>query len=199
MKKQYLIDLTTSLAVWCGDTVPVLTSTNAKCGSDIFLCYNENNSMAFEADEVTDFAQNKYRVAGQGLVVDPSRVEPDNSQSLAQARLKKIEEIKLFRDNRVQNGGYKVGEHWYHSDTFSRTQQMALVMYGANMPNGIMWKTMENGYLPMTPTLAMQIFGAAAMSDQINFTCAATHMANVLASNNPESYDYSANWSPSLK
>lgn len=76
MRKIYLIDMETSLAVWCGDVIPILTSSQAKCGDDLFLCYNENNSAAFEADEVADFLQNKFKVTDGSIILSPDWVEP---------------------------------------------------------------------------------------------------------------------------
>src|SRR5574343_1699234 len=56
--------------------------------------------------------------------------------------------IQVERDRR-RAGGYKVGNYWFHSDDTSRIQQIALVMMGAGMPAGIMWKTMSNEMVPM--------------------------------------------------
>ena len=79
------------------------------------------------------------------------------------------EEIKRERDRRTQQGGYQVAGKWYHSDTFSRTQQMGLVMMGAGIPNGLQWKTMDGSFVAMTQTLAGQVFAAAAASDAALF------------------------------
>ena len=75
------------------------------------------------------------------------------------------EAIKAERDRRTQQGGYQVAGKWFHSDTFSRTQQMGLVMMGAGIPNGLQWKTMDGSFVAMTQTLAGQVFAAAAASD----------------------------------
>ena len=75
------------------------------------------------------------------------------------------EAIKQERDKRIQAGGYQVAGKWFHSDTFSRTQQMGLVMMGDNIPADLRWKTMDGSFVTMTPTLANQIFMAAAQSD----------------------------------
>lgn len=104
------------------------------------------------------------------------------------------DKIKTERDRRIQNGGYKVGTKWYHSDTFSRTQQMGLVMLGANIPANTPWKTMDGSFVVMTQTLAGQIFGAAAASDIAIFTAAETHRAAMEASADPAAYDYSTGW-----
>jgi hypothetical protein len=89
--------------------------------------------------------------------------------------------IKAERDRRIQKGGYKVGANWYHSDTFSRSQQMGLVMMGAAIPTGLQWKTMGGGKVTMTQALAAQIFQAAAMSDIAVFAAADKAIANLAA------------------
>ena len=77
--------------------------------------------------------------------------------------------IKQERDRRTQSGGYQAAGKWFHSDTFSRTQQMGLVMMGAGIPNGLQWKTMDGSFVTMTQTLAGQVFAAAASSDAALF------------------------------
>lgn len=104
--------------------------------------------------------------------------------------------IKTERDRRIQNGGYKVGTKWYHSDTFSRTQQMGLVMMGTSLPAGIQWKTMDGSFVTMTPTLAGQIFGVAASSDIAIFGAAEAHRAAMDASADPSTYDFTGGWPP---
>lgn len=102
--------------------------------------------------------------------------------------------IKAERDRRIQSGGYKVGAKWFHSDTFSRTQQMGLVMMGANIPVGTQWKTMDGSTVTMTQTLAGQIFGTAAASDIAIFEAAETHRVAMEASADPATYDFSTGW-----
>ena len=102
--------------------------------------------------------------------------------------------IRSERDRRLQSGGYKVGEKWFHSDTFSRTQQMGLVMLGASIPENTPWKTMDGTFVTMTQALAGQIFAAAAVSDIAIFAAAETHKAIMEASDDPASYDFSAGW-----
>lgn len=104
--------------------------------------------------------------------------------------------IKTERDRRIQNGGYKVGAKWYHSDTFSRTQQMGLVMIGANIPANTPWKTMDGSFVIMTQTLAGQIFGTAAASDIAIFSAAEAHRVAMEASADPAAYDFTGGWPP---
>lgn len=102
--------------------------------------------------------------------------------------------IKAERDRRKNDGGYKVGTNWYHSDTSSRIQQLGLVMMGANLPANLYWKTMGGGFVVMTQTLALQIFQTAAASDMAIFTVAEQKKAEMLASANPATYDYLSGW-----
>ena len=102
--------------------------------------------------------------------------------------------IKAERDRRKNDGGYRVGVNWYHSDTSSRIQQLGLVMMGAGLPANLYWKTMDNGFVLMTQTLALQIFQTAAASDMTIFTVAEQKKTAMLASATPASYDYLSGW-----
>lgn len=104
--------------------------------------------------------------------------------------------IQQERDRRKLTGGYKVGNYWFHSDNTSRIQQLGLVMLGVNMPSGIMWKTMSGEFVPMTPTLAGQIFQAAALSDISVFSIAEQKKTTMIASTDPATYDYLSGWQP---
>lgn len=99
--------------------------------------------------------------------------------------------IQAERDRRKSTGGYQVGAHWYHSDDTSRIQQLGLVMMGANLPSNIMWKTMGGEFVQMAPTLALQIFAAAAASDTAIFTVAEQLKAQVNSmTTDPEQFNY---------
>lgn len=104
------------------------------------------------------------------------------------------EQIKAIRDRKTQQGGYKVGTDWFHSDTFSRTQQIGLTIMGAAMPQGIMWKTMSGSFVTMTPTLAQQIFAAAGAQDAALFGYAEQLKAQVEAAADPTTVDIEAGW-----
>jgi hypothetical protein len=95
--------------------------------------------------------------------------------------------IKHERDKRIENGGYRVGDNWYHSDKTSRDQQMSLYAdakeieaaggnMAAPMPNPalpsqpLLWKTLNGPYVAMTPALAIAIRSAAKVQQ------AALHM-----------------------
>lgn len=109
-------------------------------------------------------------------------------------RSAKWEAIKAERDRRTENGGYKVGAKWFHSDQKSRSQQLGLVLLGAGIPAGLQWKTMDGSFVTMTATLAQQVLAAAAASDQAIFAAAEAHKAAMEASADPASYDFSGGW-----
>lgn len=100
----------------------------------------------------------------------------------------------LAERDRRRSGGVKVGTYWFHSDDASRIQQLGLVMFGANMPNNIMWKTMSGAFVLMTPTLATQIFQAVAVSDMTIFSVAEQKKAALLVSASPQTFDYLTGW-----
>lgn len=104
------------------------------------------------------------------------------------------EAIKAERDRRAQEGGYLAAGKWFHSDTFSRTQQLGLLMMGPSVPDGLQWKTMDGTFVPMTPTLAGQIFTAAATQDAAMFAHAEALRAAVNAAEDPEAVDITAGW-----
>lgn len=147
---------------------------------------------------VDDFRGQSYWLNGiehkiMSLGITPP-VESTTSETNSQKRERAWSYIKAERDRRIQSGGYKVGSKWFHSDTFSRTQQMGLVMMGANIPAGTPWKTMDGSTVTMTQTLAGQIFGTAAASDISIFAAAEAHRVAMEASADPATYDFSTGW-----
>ena len=100
------------------------------------------------------------------------------------------EAIKSERDKRIQTGGYQAAGKWFHSDTFSRTQQMGLVMMGADIPDGLQWKTMDGSFVTMTQTLAGQVFASAAASDAAIFARAEQIKATM--ESDPAAFDLAA-------
>lgn len=130
-------------------------------------------------------------VADDGLPL-PTMAELDTLR-LQLSKTQKWEEIKAERDRRKFNG-VKVAGSWFHSDDSSRIQQIGLVMMGAAMPAGIMWKTMTDTFVQMTPTLAGGIFQATGAQDMAIFARAEYHRAMMNASSNPSTYDYSTGW-----
>lgn len=114
--------------------------------------------------------------------------------TIEQAKAAKWDFIKAERDRRTEQGGYKVGAHWFHSDQKSRSQQLGLVLLGASIPANLQWKTMDGSFVTMTQQLAGQVLAAAAASDQAIFAAAEAHRQAMEASADPAAYDFSSGW-----
>lgn len=117
-----------------------------------------------------------------------------NNRVLNALRAPIWEKIKSLRDLKLTTGGTPAANKWWHSDTKSQIQQLGFVLMGQNIPPGIKWKTMDGTWVEMTPTVAGQIFAAAAVQDQALFAYAETLKAQVDASNDPGSIDITAGW-----
>ena len=160
------------------------------------------NAVVVAVDELQD-AQN-LMVQNGGVVArppapsifhafDPATNQWSDRRSLSQIVASKWLALKELRDKRKVSG-VKVGSLWFHSDADSRTQQLGLVMFGASLPAGLQWKTMGGAFVTMTPTLAQQVFGATAASDQAIFAKAEFHKAAMEASPQPHTYDFTVGW-----
>ena len=82
--------------------------------------------------------------------------------------------IKQQRDELTENGGCLHQGKWFHTDTKSKQQQMALAMLGQNLPAGLQWKTMDGSFVEMTPELAASLFAAQVSREQSIFAMAET-------------------------
>lgn len=116
--------------------------------------------------------------------------------------------IKAERDRRTQQGGYQAQGHWFHSDTFSRSQWLGLkdqardvLSAGGTMADAliklgsqVLWKSMAGDFVPVTAQLAFDVVAAAGDSDARIFAAAEVHRASMLASADPAAYDHSAGW-----
>ena len=124
------------------------------------------------------------------LVTDWSQEQIDAYKD--SGKLAKWGAIKAERDRRKFNGVLVNGK-WIHSDTFSRTQWMGMVMAGASLP-AIPWSTMDNTEVTTTPTLAGQVFQAVMVQDSTLFAIAKAKKTAMEASANPAAYDHLAEW-----
>jgi hypothetical protein len=120
--------------------------------------------------------------------------EDELAGMLEAIRSQKWAGIMTERDNRMLGGGYAVSGKRFHSDPNSRTQQLALVILGYQIPQGLQWKTMDGSFVDMTPVLAQQILAAAAASDFAIFVAGETHKAALYANPDPASYDIMTGW-----
>jgi hypothetical protein len=123
-----------------------------------------------------------------GTVFSPPVVD------VSAARLEAIARVKARRDLKTANGGYLAGGKWFHSDLVSRTQQIGLILMGANIPAGLQWKTLDGSFITMTPTLAGQILAAAGAQDAALFAHAETLIGQIDAAADPTTVDVAAGW-----
>ncbi len=124
-------------------------------------------------------------------IIDLPQSECDAKLQLA--RSNRWEEIKNIRDNKNQNGGFPAAGKWFHSDTFSRSQYLGMVLAGETLP-AILWKTMDGSFVETTPALAQQIFSSAFIQDTNMFAYAESLKAQVYASLDPNSIDITTGW-----
>lgn len=164
-----------------------------------FYPFSENYAVL--PDDVIEVPKDDYDTAmkrnpGDTLDVVNGRVVvvPKPAPTAAQIKADKWEAIKAERDRRTEQGGYKAGTKWFHSDQKSRSQQLGLVLLWANIPANLQWKTMDGTFVTMTQTLAQQILAAGAASDQAIFAAAEAHRQAMDASADPAAYDFSAGW-----
>jgi hypothetical protein len=84
------------------------------------------------------------------------------------ARIRK-EKLKAIRDELTEEGGCLVQGKWFHTDVRSKQQQLALLIAGANLPSGLMWKTMDGTFIQMTEQLAIDVFQAQLTRESLIF------------------------------
>ena len=94
-----------------------------------------------------------------------------SDETIASARW---EAIKIIRDDLTLNGGCLVDGYWFHTDVYSKQQQMALMMLGQDLPQALQWKTMSGDFVTLTPALVSQLFSAQVTREQDIFAIAET-------------------------
>lgn len=105
------------------------------------------------------------------------------------------ERIKQKRHNNTRGGVFikSVGK-WFHNDDSSRTQYLALQVL-PSLPDNLMWKTMDNEFVPMTKALLNEIAMTMLVEEQADFANAERHRLAMLQADDPFNYDYSTGWS----
>jgi len=172
MKKFYLMEADTGLAIWCGDVKPILTDDSAICGDEAYLCYSSENATSLEADEVNSFAQRKYLAIGKNLVIDPSWIEP--TIDLAPQKEEKNLQINEWRSDANLTSFTHAGKR-IACDALSRSDVEGVAgnisllgAFPAGFPNA--WKAMDNTYI-LLPTIAAfkDMYASMTAQGTINF------------------------------
>ena len=105
------------------------------------------------------------------------------------------ERIKAKRAQSCHAGIYiKSLKKWLHSDADSR-QQYTFLRTLDKLPENLMWKTLDNSFVPMTRELLDELTLKLISDEQHDFQNAERHKAAMLKVENPLEYDYSSGWS----
>lgn len=83
---------------------------------------------------------------------------------------------------------------WMHSDLDSR-QQYTFLRTLDKLPEDLVWKTLDNSFVPMTRALLDELSLKLIADEQHDFQNAERHKAAMLKAENPLEYDYSSGWS----
>ena len=83
---------------------------------------------------------------------------------------------------------------WMHSDADSRMQYTFLRTLD-KLPENLMWKTVDNSFVPMTRELLDELSLKLIADEQDDFQNAERHKVAMLKATNPLDYDYSDGWS----
>lgn len=137
--------------------------------------------VAVDAPEDFDLSRISEYVVTNGVAAIP-----------APTRVELVHSVKVERDRRKFNGVF-VSNKWIHTDTYSRTQWMGMVMMGAAIP-AISWTTMDNTTITTSQSLANAVFQATANLDATLFAYAKTLIETVEESNDPASIDITTGW-----
>ena len=102
--------------------------------------------------------------------------------------------IKQKRHDNLRGGVYvkSIGK-WLHSDDESRAQYTFMRTMPA-LPEKMVWKTMDNTFVPMTKALLDELSLQLLADEQADFANAERHRAAMLKADNPLDYDYSGGW-----
>ena len=138
------------------------------------------------------FIGNCWQYDGAWVATDQVRIDALVAARNATIRADKIPAIKAERDRR-KFGGVFVSGKWIHSDTYSRTQWMGMVMMGASVP-AIPWTTMDGTSITTSQALAGAVFQSIAQLDATLFAYAKGLITAVEASSDPASVDIASGW-----
>ena len=105
------------------------------------------------------------------------------------------ERIKDKRAQSCHAGIYiKSLKKWLHSDADSR-QQYTFLRTLDKLPENLMWKTVDNSFVPMTRALLDELSLKLIADEQHDFQNAERHKVAMLKAENPLECDYSSGWS----
>ena len=118
-----------------------------------------------------------------------------NAAVKAEQQAEMWERIKAKRAQSCHAGIYINSiKKWMHSDLDSR-QQYTFLRTLDKLPEDLVWKTLDNSFVPMTRALLDELSLKLIADEQHDFQNAERHKAAMLKAENPLEYDYSSGWS----
>lgn len=131
--------------------------------------------------------QNKLYIDGQVVDAPPVIIPIEQRQKVVWER------IKAERYKRTHSGVYVASvDKWFHTDEPSRQQYT--FMRTLPVFETLNWKTMDGTFIEMDKALLDTLSVTILQMEQANFANAEKHRLAMLASNEPENYDYSTGW-----
>ena len=140
------------------------------------------------------------------LLAPPSELHQWNGKTWAlskeaAAAVKAEQQAEMWeriKDKRAQSchAGIYINsiKKWMHSDLDSR-QQYTFLRTLDKLPEDLVWKTLDNSFVPMTRALLDELSLKLIADEQHDFQNAERHKAAMLKAENPLEYDYSSGWS----
>ena len=122
-------------------------------------------------------------------------LDAETAAALKQAQQEEVwTRIKQKRHDNLRGGVYvkSIGK-WLHSDDESRAQYTFMRTMPA-LPEKMIWKTMDNTFVPMTKALLDELSLQLLADEQADFANAERHRAAMLKAESPLDYDYSGGW-----
>lgn len=120
----------------------------------------------------------------------------DSKAQLLKQRSEVWEKIKQKRHNNLRGGVYvKSVDKWFHSNDESR-QQYTFLRTLDKLPDGMVWKTMENVFVPFTKAILDELSLQLILDEQADFKNAERHKTLMEQAENPLDYDFSGGWTP---
>lgn len=167
-----LIDTYAPKHMWVASVVPVTQLLNVEVTTTINTLkptvVSAPPALAYDEKAVASSVINS-----QGIVETIYTIEKLTEEELAQkAAADKqfmIRSIKTKRDT-LKQGGVKVGDSWFHTDTESRIQYLGIQALNVPLPENTLWKTLGGTFVPMNVALQTSIIQAIAALDTALFT-----------------------------
>ncbi len=116
-------------------------------------------------------------------------------------RLRKWEEMKNYRDLRLDVGGYPTSVGWFHSDALSRVNyedcdkapNRAALQYLQDTNQPKQWKTMSGTWVGLTISVLNELLTSKVNQKNAMFYSAEVLKVALWMSNDPDNFDYKQN------